>query len=107
VERGIGEPDPQGLAEMMARVRVIPSYYQPLFAPRVTIYTNNGVAHTLEGSGREFIFDFETLAQRLLPVGEIVPTGPAQYAELVSECRSLGRATKLDRLIALACTKPA
>ncbi len=107
VERGIGEPDPEGLAEMMARVRVIPSHSQPLFAPRVTIYTNNGVAHTLEGSGSEFIFDFETLAQRLLPVGDIVPTGPAQYAELVSECRGLGSAARLDRLIALACTQPA
>ena len=48
---------------MMRRVRVIPSHTQPLFAPRVTIHTRDGIAHTLEATGREFIMSFDELEQ--------------------------------------------
>ena len=88
---------------MMQRVRVIPSHTQPLFAPRVTIYTRDGVAHTLESNRREFILTFDQLAQSLSPIGEVVPIGKQQYAELVSECRQIDHAKDVSRLIALTC----
>jgi len=65
VQQRVGEPDPQGIDDMMRRVRLIPSHTQPLFAPRVIIHTRDGVAHTLEATGREFIMSFYQLAERL------------------------------------------
>jgi hypothetical protein len=46
VQQQVGEADPQGIDDMMRRVRLIPSHTQPLFAPRVTIHTRDGIAHT-------------------------------------------------------------
>jgi MmgE/PrpD N-terminal domain len=103
VAQNVGEPDPAGLRDMMQRVRVIPSHTQPLFSPRVTIHTRDGVAHTLQATGREFILTFEELAQRLSPISEVVPIGARQYAELVAECRQLDNAADLGKLIALTC----
>jgi len=91
---------------MMRRVRIIPSHTQPLFAPCVTIYTRDGVAHTLEATGREFIMTFDQLAQRLSPIGAMVPIGKRQYGELVSECRQIDHAGDVSRLIALTCSPP-
>lgn len=106
VQQKVGEPDPAGLGDMMRRVRVIPSHTQPLFAPRVTIHTRDGVAHSLEATGREFIMPFDQLAQRLSPIGAVVPIGEKQYAELVAECRAIDQATDVGRLIALTCLPP-
>ena len=103
VQQKVGEPDPPGIEEMMQRVRVIPSHTHPLFAPRVTIHTLDGVAHTLESNKREFIFTFDELAQRLLPIGDAVPIGKQQYADLVSECRQIDQAKDISKLIALTC----
>ena len=88
---------------MMRRVRVVPSHSQPLFAPRVTIHTRDGIAHTLEATGREFIMSFDQLAKRLSPIGAVVPVGEQQYAELVAECRQMDHARDVSRLIALTC----
>lgn len=101
----VGEPDPAGLEEMMQRVHLLPSHTQPLFAPRVTIYTRDGVAHTLESSRREFILTFDELAQRLSPIGDVVPIGKQQYGELVSACRQLDAASDVGNLIALTCVR--
>ena len=103
VQQKVGEPDPAGLDDMMRRVRVIPSHTQPLFAPRVTIYTRDGVAHTLQASGGEFIMPFDQLAQRLSSIGTVAPIGEDQYAELVAECRGIDQANDVRRLIALTC----
>jgi hypothetical protein len=103
VQQKVGEPDPAGIDEMMQRVRVIPSHTHPLFAPRVTIYTRDGVAHTLESNRREFIFTFDELAQRLSPISDVVPIGKQQYADLVSECRQIEQAKDISKLIALTC----
>jgi hypothetical protein len=103
VEQRIGEADPPGLAELMERVRVIPSHTQPLFAPRVTIITRDEQAHTLEATGREFIMDFDELAARLAPLAQVVPIGALQYNELVQECRKLDEAHDVERLIGLTC----
>jgi 2-methylcitrate dehydratase PrpD len=101
VQQKVGEPDPAGLDDMMRRVRVIPSHTQPLFAPRVTIYTRDGVAHTLQATGGEFIMPFDQLAQRLSSIGTVAPIGEDQYTELVAECRGIDQANDVRRLIAL------
>jgi 2-methylcitrate dehydratase PrpD len=103
VQQRVGEADPPGIDDMMRRVRVVPSHTQPLFAPRVTIHTRDGIAHTLEATGREFIMSFDQLAKRLAPIGAVVPVGEPQYAELVAECRQLDDAGDVGRLIALTC----
>ena len=104
VQQKVGEDDPAGIDDMMRRVRVIPSHTQSLFAPRVTIYTRDGVAHTLEATGREFIMTFDQLVQRLSPIAAAVPIGKQQYAELVAECRQIDHAEDVSRLIALTCS---
>jgi 2-methylcitrate dehydratase PrpD len=101
VQQRVGEADPQGIDDMMRRVRLIPSHTQPLFAPRVTIHTRDGVAHTLQATGREFIMSFDELAKRLAPIGAVVPVGERQYADLVAECRQMDQAKDVSRLIAL------
>lgn len=101
VQQQVGEDDPAGIEDMMQRVRVIPSHTQPLFAPRVTIYTRNGVAHSLEATGREFIMTFDQLAHRLSPIGAVAPIGEQQYSELVAECGEIDHANDVCRLIAL------
>jgi hypothetical protein len=101
VQRARGEPDPEGLAEMMARVRVIPVQQQPLFAPRVTIFTRDGVAHTLQGTGREFLFSFGELAQKLAPLGEILTVGVEGLSALVDQCARIHEASDLTALLEL------
>jgi 2-methylcitrate dehydratase PrpD len=103
VQQRVGEADPPGIDEMMRRVRLIPSHTQPLFAPRVTIHTRDGVPHTLQATGREFIMSFDELAQRLSPIGAVVPIGERQYADLVAECRQIDQAKDATRLIGLTC----
>lgn len=72
----------------------------------MTIHTRDGIAHTLEATGREFIMSFDQLAKRLSPIGAVVPIGEQQYAELVAECRQLDHARDDSRLIALTCPPP-
>jgi 2-methylcitrate dehydratase PrpD len=103
VQQRVGEADPPGIDDMMRRVRLIPSHTQPLFAPRVTIHTRDGVAHTLQATGREFIMSFDELAKRLSPIGAVVPIGERQYADLVAECRQIDQAKGVTRLIELTC----
>ena len=103
VEQKMGEPDPAGIEAMMQRVLVTPSHTQMLFAPRVTIHTRDGVAHTLEATGREFILTFEELARRLAPIGDVASIGKQQYGELAAACRQIDEATDISRLIALTC----
>jgi hypothetical protein len=101
VAQKVGEADPPGLDAMMQRVRVIPSHTQPLFSPRVTIFTHDGVAHTLQATGREFIMTFDELAQRLAPICAMAAIGEKQYAELIAICRQIDDAKDIRRLIAL------
>lgn len=46
---------------------------------------------------------FDELAQRLSPLGAVVPIGERQYADLVAECRQIDHASDVSRLIALSC----
>ena len=107
VQRKFGPADPAGIEDMMGRVRVIPSHTQPLFAPQVTIYTRDGVAHSLESSGREFAIDFEALVERFAPLADVVPIGKQRYLELIEVCRTLDGAKDLASLISLSCMGPA
>ncbi len=85
---GPGESDPPEVLDLMHRVKIIPMVRRTLFGPRVTVFCKDGRVVTKEGTGREFIWDFETHAKRMAPVGDKAP----QYAGLVGVCRGLGSA---------------
>jgi hypothetical protein len=87
---GPGESDPPEVLDLMQRVTIIPTVRRTLFGPRITVFTKDGRALTKEGTGREFIFDFETLVRRLSPIEPGLAIGAVRYAELVEACRRLG-----------------
>jgi len=62
-----------------------------LFGPRVTIVTRDGRHLTKEGTGREFIWDFEEHARRIHPVAPGLAIPETQFAELIDTCRNLDR----------------
>ena len=93
--------DPPEVLELMNRVTIIPSREMPLFAPRITIVTKDGRHHTIQGTGREFIWDFAEEVRRLREVVPGLPIPPAQFAELTEACRDLDRLDRADRLVHL------
>lgn len=96
---GPGESDPPEVLDLMHRVSIIPTVRRTLFGPRITVFLKDGHSFTKEGTGREFIFDFEELARRLAPIEPGLKISAAQYGELVDTCRDLdtidGAAQKL------------
>ena len=54
-----GETDPPEVLDLMHRVTLIPTVRRTLFGPRITVFTKDGSSFTREGTGREFIWDFE------------------------------------------------
>jgi len=99
---GSGESDPPEVLDLMRRVTLIPQMRRTLFGPRITVFTKDGRSFTREGTGREFIFDFETLARRLDPIKPGLAVAPARYDELVDACRRLDALDNAAaRLIAL------
>jgi hypothetical protein len=86
---GPGESDPPEVLDLMRRVTIIPMVRRTLFGPRITIFTKDGRSFTKEGTGREFIFDFETLVRRLAPIEPGLKISPARYADLTDTCRRL------------------
>src|SRR6202022_2645000 len=56
---GPGETDPPEVLDLMHRVTLIPTVRRALFGPRITVFTKDGRNFTREGTGREFIWDFE------------------------------------------------
>ena len=99
---GPGEADPPEVLDLMHRVTLIPMVRRTLFGPRITVFTKDGRSHTREGTGREFIWDFEEQARRIQPVIPGLPIPPAQFAELIETCRKLeGVDGAGQRLIAL------
>jgi hypothetical protein len=91
---GPGESDPPEVLDLMHRVTLIPIVRRTLFGPRITIFTKDGRSFTKEGTGREFIWDFEEEARRIRPVTPGLAIGETQFAELIDTCRHLDR---LDR----------
>lgn len=99
---GPGESDPPEVLDLMQRVTLIPVVRRTLFGPRVTVFTKDGRSFTREGTGREFIWDFEEEARRIRPVSDGLAIGDAQFAELIDTCRHLDTVEHAaDRLIGL------
>ncbi len=99
---GPGESDPPEVLDLMHRVTLIPTVRRTLFGPRITVFTKDGKSYTREGTGREFIWDFEEEARRIRPVAPGLAISAVQYERLIDACRSLetiDRAT--DSLIGL------
>jgi 2-methylcitrate dehydratase PrpD len=93
--------DPPEVLELMKRVTLIPSHTMTLFGPRITIYMKDGRAYSKQGTGREFIWDFEEEARRIRGVTSTLPIPAAQFEEIISTCRDLEREARADSLIAL------
>ncbi len=99
---GPGETDPPEVLDLMHRVTLIPMVRRTLFGPRITVFTKDGRSYTREGTGREFICDFEEHARRIQPVGPGLAISAARFGELIDTCRNLERFdTAGHRLIAL------
>jgi len=60
-----------------------------LFGPRITVFTKDGRSFTKEGTGREFIWDFEEEARRIRPITSGLAISESQFAELIDTCRHL------------------
>ena len=93
--------DPPEIAELTARVSIIPSHTMGLMAPRITITTKNGHSVTRQSSGQEFIWDFEEQARRIRGIEAGLPITPAQFTALIDACRTLERQPAVDVLVAL------
>jgi hypothetical protein len=86
---GPGESDPPEVLDLMRRVILIPTVRRPLFGPRITIFLKDGRSVTREGTGREFIWDFEEEARRIRPIAPGLAISAAQYERLIDTCRHL------------------
>ena len=87
--RNLGESDNPQVLELMQRVKVIASHRQPLFGPTITITLKDGRSFTKEGSGREFIWDFEEEARRIRGVLPNLSISAEQFEELIEACRRI------------------
>jgi 2-methylcitrate dehydratase PrpD len=88
-EPGPGETDPPEVLDLMHRVALIPTVRRTLFGPRITVFTKDGRSFTREGTGREFIWDFEEHVRRMRGIAPGLAIGEAQFAELIDTCRHL------------------
>jgi len=88
---GPGDTDPPEVLDLMHRVTLIPTMRRTLFGPRITVFTKDGRSFTKEGTGREFIWDFEEEARRIRPIAPGLAIGETQFAELIDTCRHLDR----------------
>ena len=93
------------MLDLMQRVTIIPMVRRPLFGPRVTVFTKDGKSYTAEGTGREFIWDFEEQARRIHPIVAGIPISESQYDELGDACRRLEDIDRAERLIGLTLAK--
>jgi len=105
VGQGVGEADPPEVLDLLKRVTIVPSHRQTLFGPRVTIHMKDGRCHTREGTGREFIWDFDEEARRIREITPGVPIPADQYEALIAACAGLDGLDKADRLIELTIAK--
>jgi hypothetical protein len=106
-EPGPGEADPPAVLDLMHRVTLIPTVGRTLFGPRITVFVKDGRSFTREGTGREFIWDFEEEVRRIRGVAPGLAITAAQFEELIDACRNLDRiADAAPRLIALTVPAP-
>src|SRR5271163_4066562 len=88
---GLGDTDPPQVLDLMHRLTLIPTVRRTLFGPRITVFTKDGRSFTKEGTGREFIWDFEEQSRRIRPITPGLAISEAQFAELIDTCRHLDR----------------
>ena len=101
-EPGPGDIDPPEVLDLMHRVTLIPTVRRTLFGPRITIFTKDRRSLTREGTGREFIWDFEEHVRRTQGIASGLAISEAQFAELIDTCRHLDTLDRAaTRLIAL------
>ena len=93
--------DPRGIPELTQRISIVPSHTMGLFAPRITITTKDGKSYTKQGTGREFIWDYEEQAKRIRAIESGLPIAPAQFTKIIDSCRTLEQQPRADALIAL------
>jgi hypothetical protein len=99
---GPGDSDPPAVLDLMQRVILLPSTRRTLFGPRITVFTKDGRHFTKEGTGREFIWDFEEEARRIREIAPGLAIGEAQFDELIDACRRLDALDRAaERLVAL------
>ncbi|HUC12739.1 MAG TPA: MmgE/PrpD family protein [Stellaceae bacterium] len=99
---GAGDSDPPAVLDLMRRVMLIPTVRRTLFGPRITVFTKDGRSFTREGTGQEFIWDFEEEARRIQPVAPGLAIAEVQFGELVDACRHLDQLDHAaQKLIAL------
>jgi hypothetical protein len=99
---GPGETDPPEVLDLMQRVTLIPTVRRPLFGPRITIFLKDGRSFTREGTGREFIWDFEEEVRRIRGIAPGLAIGEPQFDKLIDTCRHLdGVESAAETLIGL------
>jgi MmgE/PrpD N-terminal domain len=99
---GPGESDPPAVLDLMHRVTLIPAVRRTLFGPRITVFLKDGRHFTREGTGREFIWDFEEEVLRIRPVAPGLAISEQQFGELIDACRHLDRHDRAaEKLISL------
>jgi hypothetical protein len=97
-----GETDPPEVLDLMHRVTLIPTVRRTLFGPRITVFTKDGRSFMKEGTGREFIWDFEEEVRRIRPIAPGLAISEAQFAELIDTCRHLDQRDDVaEKLISL------
>ena len=101
VQRGVGEEDPPEVLDLMHRVKIIPSHRRTLFGPQITIYLKDGQSFTKSATGKEFIWDFPKLQNRLQEIVFGIPIPERQYDDLVAVCCGLENVEKAAKLIEL------
>jgi len=106
LERGVGAnasgPDtPKEVLDLMKRVTIIPLHEMTLFGPRITIFTKDGKSYTQQGTGREFVWDFEEEVRRMRDVTPVLPISAQKFESLIATCRDLEKAERADKLIQL------
>ena len=101
VQHGFGEPDPEGLQDLMARVTVTPAHGQPLFAPRVTMTSRATVFRTrCRGPGAQFLSPSMSLRESSHGFigGESFRSVSRVMQDLVDECARVDAAASLSAL---------
>jgi hypothetical protein len=93
--------DPPEVLELANRVTIVPSNSRPLFGPRITITLKNGRSYTANGTGREFIWNFDEEVRRLRPVAPGLPIPERRFEELIEAARRLDTLERADQLASL------
>ena len=65
------------------------------------VYTKDGKSYTRQGTGREFIWDYDGLVSRIHGISTGLPIPAAQFETMIATCRELEREAKADKLIQL------